>query len=541
MMWDHRGPITNHLALFLLMVFVAAFAVPARAVEKLCAAEIANNDLGPRLALSQALIEAAYGPSSKLSSLTGGIIRENFDVGTINVAATEFSVLEGDYPVRYLFLLTHSSGQPAGALFLASYLPLTEMAWELGDIGPGTRIFHINVFEDNQTSFLRSYRCEPSYALVRSAAVELARAYDNPDLEAKRRDAREAEYDASLVRVDGLVKAGNVASAETDIENILARTRSAFGLGTLREARILGGLATIQYQRGAHRKAMASMSEEMAILEVAFGETHEHVAGTLRNMGIIALGGLNEAVEAELLLKRAVDIYELNSLLNTEGGQSALRGYMAALTALGRQEEGRAILQQLQTAIASGDNRKAWREDEPSGSLIHIASGISFPQSSEGLTRRETTIYESTGRDVSVSYRGKVAQSLLVVTVYAYPKEGRNVQTEALEILNFISNKPGASVVAKGDYSIVAKVAKTTGYGGSAKVPTAQAGDVVEGAYVFETGSYFVKFRITYVAAELTAAKENIDTLMKAILLNERSTSPGADSGTTIPYEKISP
>jgi tetratricopeptide (TPR) repeat protein len=503
----------------MMLIAVVSLAAPVRAAEKVCGAEIANKSLQLQLSLSQGMTESAYGPSSKLDALPGGTTREIFAVGSVNVAAQEFSVLEGEYPVRYLFSMTNSTGEPAGTLFLASYLPVTKTAQESGYIGAHTRIFHVNFFKEGQTALLRSYRCEPSYAAVRMVAVEHAMDYASPSQALALRKANEAEYDTGVARLDGLIKAKRFDAAETEVVSLLAGTRSSYGLGTLREVGVLNQLAIAHFQRGAYRKAIAALRKGMAILEVAFGETHEHVAAKLRDIGDITFGGLKLPIDAEPLLKRAVAIYQQRSLLDSTGGEKAIRSYATTLRALGRPDDAREMYGILLDALPSDQDQTVWREGLSSGAVVHTPSGISFPLTSRNLVRNKTTTLDRSGREVSASYTGQIASRHFIdVSVFAYPRAGRNVEAAALATLHHILKKPGTTRLWDGAYSVASGNAEIEGYGGRVQMPDERGHKLIESVYVYSTGEFLVKVRLVHTVVKEAEAKENIGALMRAIL-----------------------
>ena len=101
-------------------------------------------------------------------------IRERIPTASGDVIAIQFGPMSGEYAKLYLFMLVRG-GCDRKVLSAGSFSYLTDFARQRGEIGPGKRIYHLDLFDADKHSVLEQRYDPPGYEEVRARALELLR------------------------------------------------------------------------------------------------------------------------------------------------------------------------------------------------------------------------------------------------------------------------------------------------------------------------------------------------------------------------------
>jgi tetratricopeptide (TPR) repeat protein len=94
--------------------------------------------------------------------------REQFPNGTSNVMAFESFELKGPMAVRYAFNVVNADGKTVEKrISLGSYLSVTALARERGQIKADERMFHLDVYTEGDHEVLGMFTTEPTYEQTR--------------------------------------------------------------------------------------------------------------------------------------------------------------------------------------------------------------------------------------------------------------------------------------------------------------------------------------------------------------------------------------
>src|ERR1051326_1373882 len=181
--------------------------------------------------------------------------------------------------------------------------------------------------------------------------------------------------------------------------------------------------------------------------------------------------------------------------------------------------------------VRTTDSYFAWRPNRNQEVYLHLYSHFAFPKRLGNFERGQPTLFEITGRDVSVAYD----LPNVALTAYIYPSglsvvEGLSDSTAAKERLSneFETRKAElvqfhrlSRLVSEEDYILSSEGRNHTG-----KKACFEFRDALHGAttdlhsllYLFLHGDHFVKFRITYPKNDELKARVEINRFLHELL-----------------------
>ncbi len=161
---------------------------------------------------------------------------------------------------------------------------------------------------------------------------------------------------------------------------------------------------------------------------------------------------------------------------------------------------------------------------EPNKPLVHAASGFVFPFNVGAFRRSVAYTFDDAGNNLSVGYSDPSLK--IIMTAYVYPTLGVPMdahfkQTKA-DIVRVNAKakltKEGGITITQGKRQYEGQHARYEYIGLIAGVEH----DVVSEAYVFVHGKNFVKFRLTYPAADAKAAAIRVEFFLSALAFPEK-------------------
>jgi hypothetical protein len=161
-------------------------------------------------------------------------------------------------------------------------------------------------------------------------------------------------------------------------------------------------------------------------------------------------------------------------------------------------------------------------KDKP---YVHKPSGFEFPVQVKSFTRRNGTQYDQNGNDISVDYIDRATRAW--ADVYVYPHHELSLEQEFRNVKDGINKAPiyrDVRVIEEGPYKLEQGKRVFLGMHGAFSYAIERNGNRDEmrsQAYVFVVGSNFIKFRVTYPAAQAEAAEKAIDAFVHELKLPE--------------------
>ena len=232
--------------------------------------------------------------------------------------------------------------------------------WSMDDDGSATRVLS-EAYTLSRGVSDRSVRAKAACAL----AAVLSRRIDLPRAESLMQEAlRELGADSELVldRIYCLMRGSEVARETGDNDEAIAQIQVAQQLlaqspyqSPLLELRQLMDLAEAYRIAGQHQEAIAAFEQANERL-VALGRDDTQTAGTLYNNWALSLGLFGRPIEAERLLRRAIDIARAGT---SEEGVSpmVLVNYARALREVGRPDEAAGYAERAYEVAEQADDR----------------------------------------------------------------------------------------------------------------------------------------------------------------------------------------
>jgi hypothetical protein len=166
------------------------------------------------------------------------------------------------------------------------------------------------------------------------------------------------------------------------------------------------------------------------------------------------------------------------------------------------------------------------------GNMVHIASGFTFPGKIGNFQRVMTRQYDATGQGVSVGYEDDKPR--IAATIYVYPSNGRQVETEFVVRENgIVAQHQDTKLVDRGTGSVSPKKI-------SALVANYEYTDTFAGKVqplrsrlvVARRGDWNIEYRFTYAAAEGANGASLVDSLQNGFIWPEAM--PPAQSSSVI-------
>lgn len=101
-------------------------------------------------------------------------IRERIKTDAGEVLAIQFGPLKGEYAKLFMFMLVHD-GCDRKIVVVSSFNFMTDIARQRGDVGPGQRIYELDLYTHDQHKTLELMHRPPSYAEAKAKALDLLR------------------------------------------------------------------------------------------------------------------------------------------------------------------------------------------------------------------------------------------------------------------------------------------------------------------------------------------------------------------------------
>jgi hypothetical protein len=170
---------------------------------------------------------------------------------------------------------------------------------------------------------------------------------------------------------------------------------------------------------------------------------------------------------------------------------------------------------------------------DETGTIVHRPSGTPFPQKIGAFVFAGITIYDRVGENVSVGYNPQPGGGLWgVITAYVYPASDFSQEYDGVKV---------AIVLGNGDAKLISEseVVMQGVKGRYARFDYPK--DLSDGTkehfssvYLFETGGWFVKFRVTYQKANADIFEKALETFFSRFRFPARDRRTGGDIRTVI-------
>ena len=177
------------------------------------------------------------------------------------------------------------------------------------------------------------------------------------------------------------------------------------------------------------------------------------------------------------------------------------------------------------------------------GDNVHEPTGWVFPETVGPFKDREITRYDKTGANVSAGYGISTPDAQIAVTVYIYPGVRRGAIPDALAAKHFEQIKgdvtrvhPDATLDSESKTELTQAAKPRDGRKAVFRFDANFAGKeqaVRSEVYLFTLGPWFVKYRVSYPAAQADEAAKRIETFM-----NDLAWPPGEGEARPAPAER---
>ena len=173
-------------------------------------------------------------------------------------------------------------------------------------------------------------------------------------------------------------------------------------------------------------------------------------------------------------------------------------------------------------------------ETSKNGHLIHIPSGVQFPELLDSFQRTFKNVYSRNGDNISVGYNLSTAPIEIAATIYVYPAprvtsigsseqivlQARNTlfnQVAEQEIASILYHHPSAELIRKsrlenqiGDKNIQGIFAQFK----YTEIFNGKKQEIYSELYLYQKENRLIKYRISYPAIQAIRAAEQISSLM---------------------------
>ena len=161
---------------------------------------------------------------------------------------------------------------------------------------------------------------------------------------------------------------------------------------------------------------------------------------------------------------------------------------------------------------------------EPNKPFEHAASGFVFPYNVGAFRRATAHAFDEAGANVSVGYADPSLK--IVLTVYVYPHLGLGADAHFRQVKADVTRaNPKAELLDEGKATATGPGGRQhdglrARYGFVGRFAGVEQ-DLVSEAYLFAHGPNFVKYRLTYPAADAKAAALRVEFFLKTLAFPE--------------------
>lgn len=180
------------------------------------------------------------------------------------------------------------------------------------------------------------------------------------------------------------------------------------------------------------------------------------------------------------------------------------------------------------------------REIVADGPFVHASSGAVFPMALGGCPRGSILAYSAGEDDVGASYQSLRPDARLMTTVYVYPRSlrpPRDLKRHLAEVVREVQQyHAGAKVGEIQDFTL--DLAQAPGMGATVsfayETRIGLQNELAESrAILFESGDWFIKFRMTYPKAEHEAVEAMISKTLRDFGWPAKAQQSAGSSGGT--------
>ena len=177
--------------------------------------------------------------------------------------------------------------------------------------------------------------------------------------------------------------------------------------------------------------------------------------------------------------------------------------------------------------MTEGADAAVWDGKAKSGPIVHRASKVSFPETSEGFTRFR--VASVTPTDVVANYRAKDDGAEFLISVFLFRPASLPEHKLRGSLASFASLSPTAFVWAAGPLD-VAGPPKLHGYKGTFKTGIGPD-SLLDYLYFFPLGDWTVKVRASTTGMKKPEQEWRIDSFVRALPWSEILAANGACTG----------
>ena len=160
---------------------------------------------------------------------------------------------------------------------------------------------------------------------------------------------------------------------------------------------------------------------------------------------------------------------------------------------------------------------------EPNKPFAHAASGFVFPYNVGAFRRATVHAFDDAGANVSVGYADPSLK--IVLTAYVYPHLGLGADTHFRQVKTDVARaNPKAELLEEGKATAGPDGRQYDGLRARYEFVGRFGGvdqDLISEAYLFAHGPNFVKYRLTYPAADAKAAALRVEFFLKTLAFPE--------------------
>ena len=160
---------------------------------------------------------------------------------------------------------------------------------------------------------------------------------------------------------------------------------------------------------------------------------------------------------------------------------------------------------------------------EPNKPVVHAPSGFEFPFNVGAFRRAVAYAFDDAGENLSVVYSDPSLK--IIMTAYVYPSNGMPLDAHFKQTKSELTQVNRNAKLAE-DGSITIQQGKRGYEGLRARYQLrgllgGVEQDLISEAYLFVSGRSFVKFRLTYPAADAKAAATRVEFFLKTLTFPE--------------------
>lgn len=161
---------------------------------------------------------------------------------------------------------------------------------------------------------------------------------------------------------------------------------------------------------------------------------------------------------------------------------------------------------------------------EPSKPVLHAPTGFEFPRNVGAFRRSVAYAFDATGANLSVGYIDPALK--IILTSYIYPPAGVPLDAHFRKSKDDLTQlNKSAKLLEEGSITLQHGKRGYEGLRARYQLRGLLGGveqDLISELYLFTTGGHFVKFRLTYPAADAKAAATRVEFFLNALHFPEK-------------------